>query len=69
VCLNDATAMMPGGGANPEDGGPTAKEAPKGGPRRPRFPPVYSDATRTPFAAVEVKPGTQTLDFAMKPAP
>lgn len=69
VCLNDATAMVPGGGADPEDGRPGAKAEPKGGPRRTRFPPVYSDAARTPFAAVEVSPGTQTLDFAMKSNP
>jgi hypothetical protein len=69
VCVNDATLMMPGGGAgaDPEGGAPGA--GPKAAPRRSRVPAAYSDATRTPFAAVEVKPGTQTLDLALKPSP
>jgi hypothetical protein len=68
VCVNDATLMMPGGGvADPESGVPGA--GPKAAPRRSRVPAAYSDATRTPFAAVEVKPGTQTMDFALNPNP
>lgn len=65
VCINDATIMMPGGGASPEDGQP----APGGvtPPRKTRVPAVYSDATRTPFGSVEITPGTQTHDFPLKP--
>lgn len=67
VCINDATVMMPGGGADAESGGAAAGG--KALQRRPRFPVVYSDATRTPFGAVEIKPGSQTRDFALNPGP
>ena len=69
VCVNDATLMMPGNGFDPEDGSPVTAAAAKAGPRKSRVPGVYSDATRTPFAAVEVRPGAQTLDFALKLKP
>lgn len=68
VCVNDATLMMPGNGTDPDDGSP-APAAAKAGPRKPRLPAVYSDVTRTPFNAIEVRPGTQTLDFALKLTP
>lgn len=67
VCINDATIMMPGGPAvDPADGGAAAGAGVPTGPRKPRVPAVYSDATRTPFNPVEVKPGTQTHDFPLK---
>lgn len=71
VCINDATLMMPGGGktdADPESGVPgTTATNPQ--TKRSRVPTTYSDATRTPFLAIDIRPGTQTQNFTLKSKP
>jgi len=67
ICVNDARLMMPGSGADPNDG--TQQAAPKTGPRRSRVPDIYSDATRTPHRAVAIRAGVQTVDLALKLKP
>jgi len=67
ICVNDARLMMPGVGTDPNDGTPGADR--KAGPRRSRVPEVYSDATRTPHRDVDIRPGVQTVDLALKLKP
>jgi hypothetical protein len=67
VRINDATVMMPGGGADAESGVPGTAGAPKA--RRNRVPAPYSDAARSPLGVVEILPGTQTRDFDLKSKP
>lgn len=71
VCINDATLMMPGGGkmdVDPDSGAPGAPGVNQQ-TKRSRVPNTYSDATRTPFQAVDIRPGTQTQNFALKSKP
>lgn len=71
VCINDATLMMPSGGktdVDPDSGLPVATGA-KPQIKRSRVPTTYSDATRTPFLAIDVRPGTQTQNFTLKSKP
>lgn len=67
VRVNDATVMVPGGGADAESGAAGPVGAPK--PPRNRVPAPYSDAARSPLGAVEVRPGTQTHDLDLKSKP
>jgi hypothetical protein len=68
VCINDATLMMPRGGitdVDPDSGVPGAAGV-KQPTKRSRVPTAYSDATRTPFQAIDIRPGSQTQNFALK---
>lgn len=58
----------------PEEAGtpgvPIGLKAPPGpsspDPKKSRFPEAYSDAIKTPFQGIEVKPGLQTIDLKLK---
>lgn len=67
VRINDATVMMPGGGADAESGVAGPEGAPK--PRRNRVPAPYSDAARSPLGVIDVQPGSQTQDLELKSRP
>lgn len=66
VCVNDARAMMPGGG-DAESGVPVPGQSPP--PRRPRVPTVYADATRSPLGAIDIRPGSQSVPLELKSRP
>jgi hypothetical protein len=66
VCINDATVMMPGTGVDAESGASIEPATAKSTVRRSRIPLIYTDVNRTPFRAIDIKPGVQTRDFALQ---
>lgn len=68
VVINDARAMMPGGGMDPDSGEAQPGAGPKAAPRA-RFPRIYSDLNRTPFASITVTQPNQTVDLDLKRQP
>jgi hypothetical protein len=69
VCLNDATLMMPIGGAPPQTdltSGEPGQLAARKFARRSRLPEIYSDVTRTPYQMIEIDLTVKSLDFDLK---
>ncbi len=65
VCINDARAMMPGGGMDATSGEPVENGPSRSAPVRVRVPQHYSDVNRTPFRDLRIEPGEQSHNFPL----